>query len=127
MERITHYADLSIRRGCGFGFLAIATAMVGCSSEIVLAVKLGALGVTLMGVILVLKAMRAPSRRYRDTEVWYMMDQRHDLPESRAQQVFGSVLKERYLWHATLAGFTAAFLWLLTFALQYGGRGMLQA
>jgi hypothetical protein len=121
MDRIRHYADISIRRGCGFGFLAIATAMVGTSSEILLSAKIGATSLTLMSMILVLKAMQAPARSYKRTEVWIMLDHRHDLPEQRAQEVFGSILRERYLWHATVAAMIAAALWVLTFSIRLFG------
>ncbi len=118
MERIREYADISIRRACGFGFLAIATAMVGTCSEILLSAKIGATSLTLMSMILVLKAVQAPSRSYKRTEVWTMLDRRHDLPEMRAQQVFGDILRERYMWHATLAASMALLLWCATFAIR---------
>jgi hypothetical protein len=121
MDRIRHYADISIRRGCGFGFLAIATAMVGTSSEILLSAKIGATSLTLMSMILVLKAMQAPLRSYKRTEVWIMLNHRHNLPETRAQEVFGSILRERYMWHATVAATLAALLWLLTFSIRLFG------
>jgi hypothetical protein len=123
MERIRHYADISIRRGCGFGFLAIATAMVGTSSEMLLSAKIGATSLTLMSMILVLKAVQAPGRSYKRTEVWIMLNHRHDLPEPRAQQVFGNILRERYLWHATVAASVALLLWLLTFSIRLFGLG----
>jgi hypothetical protein len=121
MDQIRHYADISIRRACGFGFLAIATAMVGTSSEILLSAKIGATSLTLMSMILVLKAMQAPSRSYKRTEVWIMLNHRHSLPEPRAQEVFGNILRERYMWHATVAALLAAALWLFSFAIRVLG------
>ena len=115
MDRIRYYADISIRRACGFGFLAITTLMVGTSTEIVLSLKIGATSLTLMSMILLLKAMQAPGRSYKRTEVWILLNYRHDLPEKRAQEVFGTILRERYMWHATAAAGIAAVLWLLTF------------
>lgn len=121
IDRIRRCADLSIRRACGFGLLAIATTMVGASAQAVLAFKIGAVSATLMAVILILKALEAPRRSYKRTEVWYMLDRRHGLPESRAQHVFSSVLRERYLWHATAAGMLALALWGITFLLRLFG------
>ncbi len=123
MERIRHLADLSIRRACGFGLLAIVTAMVGMASNMALAVKLGAICATLMGVILIIKGMRAPTLDYRRTEVWIMLDRRHDLPEGRAQQVFGNILRDRYMWHATLTAGAAVVMWTIFIVLQVFGRG----
>lgn len=121
MERIREYADISIRRGCGFGFLAVATAMVGTSSEILLSAKIGAISLTLMSMILLLKALQAPRRSYKRTEVWIMLNQNHDLPEPRAQQVFGSILRDRYMWHATVAASIALLMWIVTFAIRLFG------
>jgi hypothetical protein len=110
LDRIRTYADLSIRRGCGFAFLGIATFMVGMSSDAVLAFRSGAI----MG-------LRAPARSYKLTEVWILMDKSHDLPEPRAQQVFGSVLRDRYLWHAEIVAFGALGLWIIAFGLRAFG------
>lgn len=122
MEQIRHYADLSIRRACGFGFLGIATAMVGVYTDIVLAMRLAATGVTLMGAILLLMGLRAPRRSYKKTEVWILLDKRHNLPEARAQEVFGNILRDRYLWHATLVAVAALALWTLAVTLRLFGR-----
>jgi hypothetical protein len=97
--------------------------MVGTSSEMLLSAKIGATSLTLMSMILVLKGLQAPSRNYRRTEVWIMLDHRHDLPEPRAQQVFGNILRERYLWHATVAAGIALMLWFLTFSIRLFGLG----
>jgi hypothetical protein len=119
VDRIKHFADISIRRACGFGFLGVFTAMVGMSASALLAVKTGAIGLTLMGVVLVFKAFEASWRGYKTTEVWLLLEKRHDLPEPRAQQVFGNVMRERYLWHATPVAAVALILWLLSFGLTY--------
>jgi hypothetical protein len=121
MNRIRTYADLSIRRGCGFALLGIATFMVGMASDAVLAFRSGAIMVSLMMAILLLKGFRAPRRNYKTTEVWILMDKRHGLPESRAQQVFGSVLRDRYLWHAEIVALAALGLWIIAFGLRAFG------
>jgi hypothetical protein len=122
MDRIKYFADVSIRRACGFGLIAIATAAVGVSSDALLALKLAAICATAMVAILLAKAMQAPTRNYKRTEVWLLLDKRHDLPEARAQQVFGNILRDRYMWHATVTAGAAAFLWLATLAVALFGR-----
>jgi len=122
MDRIKYFADLSIRRACGFGLIAIATAVVGASSDAFLALKLAAICATAMVAILYAKAMQAPTRNYKRTEVWLMLNKRHDLPEARAQQVFGNILRDRYLWHATVTASAAGVLWLAAFAVALFGR-----
>ncbi len=121
MEQIRFFADLSIRRACGFGFLAIATASIACVWDMQIAVKMAATGVSFMAAILLWKAMEAPGKRYRRTEVFLLMNRTHDFPEARAQQVFGNILRERYLWHATVTAVAAAVLWLLMFLLMLIG------
>jgi hypothetical protein len=118
MQRVQDCADQSIRRGCGFGFLAVATAMVGMSSEMALAMKMGAIGTSLMAAILVLKGLNAPRRNFKHTEVWILLDRRHNFPDGRAQAVIGNILRERYLWHATWVASAAVTLWLVSFLLN---------
>lgn len=122
MDQIKYLADLSIRRACGFGLIAIATALVGMSSDAVLALKMAAICSSAMVGILLIKAMQAPTRNYRRTEVWLMLNKRHDFPEARAQQIFGNILYERYMWHATVTGVGAAILWLATLLMVLFGR-----
>ena len=122
MDEIRHFADISIRRACGFGFLAITTMMVGMAWDATLAMKSGAIGVTFMTAVLLWKAHGAPSRKYRDTEVFLLMNKRHGFPEARAQQVFGSVLRDCYIRHATYIASFAAVLWVIYFALWLSGR-----
>ncbi|MGE5145724.1 MAG: hypothetical protein ACM3N5_03195 [Candidatus Eiseniibacteriota bacterium] len=123
LDRIKTYADLSIRRGCGFAFLGIATFMVGMSSDALLAFRSGAIMVTLVLATLLLKGMHAPRRSYKRTETWILMDKSHGLPEPRAQQVFGSVLRDRYFWHAEIVAFGALGLWAIAFGLRAFGPG----
>ena len=122
MDRIRDLANVSIRRGCGFGLLAIATAMVGMAYDVGLAVRMGAIGVSLMVAVLLLLGVRAPQRSYKDTETWILMDRRHDLPEARAQQVIGNILRDCYFHHATLIGSAAGLLWILAYVLFIFGR-----
>ena len=116
--RIHQAADLSIRRGCGFGLIAVATTMVGLASDMALATSGAAIMLALMGAILALKGFRAPHRSYRTTELWLLIDRRHELPEDAAQAVIGGILRDRYFWHAGWAAVIAAGMWLLSVALR---------
>lgn len=118
MDRIRLCADHSIRRGCGFGILAITTAMFAMASEPLLALRGGALMMTVMWAILLLKGLRAPTRDYRQTELWLLLDRKVDaVPKSRIQDVLGRTLRERYFWHADVSASITAAMWLLSFAL----------
>jgi hypothetical protein len=117
MERIRFMADMSIRRACGFGLIAIATAMTGMSHDVRLAMRGGALMFMIMGAILLWKALRAGATHYRRTEVWILLDGKLDWPEHRRQELIGNVLRERYMWHAEMTAFVAAILWASAFLL----------
>lgn len=122
LDQIKQLADISIRRGCGFGLIAIATSVVGVSSDAFLAVKMAAICATAMVAILLIKARQALTRPYKRTEVWLMLRRSHGFPEARAQQVFGNILYDRYMWHATVTGFGAGVLWLTSLVLILFGR-----
>ena len=122
LDRIKYLADVSIRRGCGFGLIAICTAALGMSFDGFLALKLAAICATAMVAILFVKALQAPTRPYKHTEVWIMLEKRHGLPEARAQQVLGNILRERYMWHATVTATGAGVLWLATLTLMLFGK-----
>jgi hypothetical protein len=118
MERVRYLADLSIRRGCGFALIAIATAMTGMAGDVAMAIKGGAIMTTLMGAVLVIKAMRATGTNYRHTEVWIMLDKRIEgWPPHRLQQLICGTLRDRYLWHAEMTAMVAFALWAMTLLL----------
>jgi hypothetical protein len=122
IDRIRQFADFSIRRACGFGLLAIGTAAMGLVSDMFLVAKLAAICASAMAAILLFKAMQAPNRSYKRTEVWMLLEKRHALPEAHAQQVFAGILRERYLWHATVTATGAGILWLTTVLIALSGR-----
>ena len=117
-DRIRQSADISIRRGCGFGLLAVSTAMVGVAHDMALAAYGGAVMLALMGAILGLKGLRAPYRSYRTTELWLLLDRNHGLPEASAQPVIGGILRDRYYWHARWTAALSLGLWLLSLLLR---------
>jgi hypothetical protein len=119
MDRIRHCADLSIQRGCGFGLIAIATAVAGIAWDAAIALRTGAVLVTLMWAILLLKAYRAPTVPYRYTELWILLDKRHGLPEDRAQSVIGGIRRDRLLWHAEVTAVVTAGLWLVVLCFDF--------
>ena len=125
MDPIREACDLSIRRACGFAALAIFTLMVGFSYHPTVAIRIGATFTTIVAAILVIKGLRAPSRPYQYTEAWLLLGKKHGLPEVRAQQAISGLLKERYLWHATIAAAVALPMWLAEIYLVFFGRGPL--
>lgn len=106
------HADLSIRRACGFALIGIFTAMVGFSGDPYLAVRCGAVLVTIAAVVLYWRGQGAPKRNFRDTEVWLMI--RNTAPpmhKDRLQRLIGNALADSYFWHARVAATIAVGMW----------------
>lgn len=114
VERIRGLAYLSIGRACLFAVLAIVTVMSGLIGWPVMAFRSGAILAMFAAAVLAMKALSAPRRNYRHTEVWVLMGRRHDLPEDRAQQVFGGVIAETYWRFVDYAAISALALWVAT-------------
>jgi hypothetical protein len=118
MRRIEYFAELSVRRACGFGTLAIWTAVVGLSALPLLAAKTAAALTTLMAVILVLKAINAYNKPYRRTELWALLGKDHGLPEAYAQRILMGALREQYIRYAEITGWVALVLWGVSLAIS---------
>jgi hypothetical protein len=102
-DAIRRYAEISVRRGCGFATIAIVSAMVGAASEPEICFRLGAGFAALMAVILYWRGRTAPTRNFRRTEVWLMIEDAPALPRDRLQSMIGEALAETYLGHALIA------------------------
>lgn len=118
MERIRALAVLSVRRGCGFAALAIVAVMVGLSADPVISAKSGAVLTSFTTAVLFWKALEAPRRNHRNTELWILLGRTPEFPEAELGQRINAVLHEVYLWHAERAAMIALVLWLVVFAGQ---------
>jgi hypothetical protein len=116
IDRIRQFAELSVRRACGFAALAIVTFMVGLSADPIVALKAGAVSSTLLGFVLFVKSVRSQQTDYRRTELWILLDRKHDLPEAHAARVIAGVLREVYLRYAELAAWVAFLFWIVVLA-----------
>ena len=117
-EQFRRYADNSIRRACGFAMLAIFTFMIGLAGEPYIAVRAGAILVTLTAVILYWRGTKAPARNYRETEVWLeIKDTPAAQPKERLQRLIGQALADSYFWHARIAAHIALAMWLVAILL----------
>ena len=106
-DAIRQHAEVSVRRGCGFAVIAIFSAMVGTSAEPDICFRLGAGATALMAVILYWRGRKAPTRNFRHTEVWLMIDDPPALPRDRLQSMIGGAQAETYLAHAWIAAWIA--------------------
>ncbi len=120
LETLRRYADIVIRRACGFGTLAITTTMVGFAGEPGLSMRCGAVMFGLMAAILVIKAGTAPRNNYRRTEIWlFIKNEPPALPPERLQQLIGGVMADRCIWHAKVAAGIGAALFAFALVLRF--------
>ncbi|MBY0336290.1 MAG: hypothetical protein K2X11_06730 [Acetobacteraceae bacterium] len=109
------YADLSIRRACGFVGLAIITVMVALSFEMSLSLRVGAEMSAFLCIGLALAGWRAPYRNLRHSEIYALLKDaglpRGRLSTAEMQEEMGQVLRERLYWHADWVGVAALVLW----------------
>lgn len=113
VETIRIYADLSIRRACGFALLAISCVMLSFSFDLVLAFRIGAVLIAILSAILYLKSLNALRRPYARTELWIMLPERPKAGKEELQRLIGSVLAERFWWHTKAAAGVSGTLALL--------------
>ena len=97
---IENAAYVSVGRACGFAGLGIFCIVIGLSFDAGLAALVGSrLSIALSLVLLVL-AWRAPTRNYKKTETWLIL-QPGDRPQANvAQRLIGRTLRTVYLWLA---------------------------
>ncbi len=121
MDRIRVLAVLSVRRACGFAALAIVTTMFGLVSDPLTSLRAGAVLTTIAVVVLFWKALEAPRRNHRKTELWIMLERAPEASVSQVGRLINTALHEVYLWHAERAAAIAFVLWLLVFVYQLTG------
>ena len=120
VETIRVFADLSIRRGCGFALLGVSCVMFGFAFDLRLAFHAGAVLVGAVAVVLWLKSLFAPRKPYFRTELWIMLPERPRMGKPELQRLIGGVLAERYRWHAGAAAALAGALATLAVAIWLG-------
>lgn len=112
MQPIERAAEVSVARGCGFAALGIFTFMIGLMGEPRLAFQAGGILTLITCLVLVARAVQAPWRFYKRTEVWLMLEP-DDRPHSEtAQQLIGTALRDVYLRFAFHAACLSAALLL---------------
>ena len=98
-------------KGCAFAGLGIAVVMVGLSFEPAMAAKAGGALTTLLSLVLTWHALESARKPYRRTEVWLLLGKELDLPETHAQRVIATELREAYIQFAKITGATGLALW----------------
>lgn len=120
MRNIHNLALIATARGCGFGSLAIITAMVGCSFDVALALKIGGFGFTLMAAILMLKAEITRWQPYNRTEIWILLPKEQRPDQAHAQRVIAGANREAFLRFGRYTAGTAIALWALQIIVSLG-------
>lgn len=110
MDRVEYLADVTVKRGCGFALLAIATVMLGLSYDLVLCLKSGAILEALHGSVLGIFAYNAPRWNHRSTELWVLLNKGADLPPNYPPELVLEVLRKTYTRYAEYSGVLALAL-----------------
>jgi hypothetical protein len=116
MEELRRVAFETVLRACSFGTLAIFCVMVGMSFNARAAFQAGGFLTTIMALILVMKARMAMTQNYRHMEMWLYLEKHQKPPESFAQYVTSTVMRETYLRFALWTSMVAIAMWLLALA-----------
>ena len=111
LERLEAMADLVIRRAVGFAGLAIVLVVLSLSFQLALALRSGAILVTLVWLILLLKLIYVPSQDMRQSELWLMVAERHSPDALSMQAAMRNAFANRLRWHADRIGVFAISLW----------------
>jgi hypothetical protein len=115
-------AEISVARGCGFASIAIFMSMIAYYGDIAHATKVGGVLTLVTGLVLVVRALRAPLHPYKRTEVWLMLRPAERPRPETAQQLIGGVLRETYLKFAHHTCQLAATMLGVSMVLQLIGR-----
>lgn len=116
-DPIRNAAFFSIARGCGFGSLAIVTAMLGLSYDPPGAARFGGFSWLMMCFVLLIMAFRAEYRPFTRTEVWLMLSPELRPDRSIAQSVITRVRKNALLQFARISAQAGALLLALALIL----------
>ncbi|WP_198371001.1 hypothetical protein [Roseomonas rosulenta] len=119
LDVLQHFADISIRRACGFAALGIGMVMLGLSYDAVLAFRSGAILTSIVLAVIWAFVLWSPRRDIRGTEMWSMLvHERRYLtrgPEAeRVRAMAGQVLRDRLVWHGERIALAALALWAMT-------------
>jgi hypothetical protein len=121
MDELRRIAYEIVLRACGFGSLAIFCFMVGLSFEPRIAFQSGGVLTMFMTGVLFLKALEAPYRPYRRTEMWLYVPEELRPPAASAQQLISLVLRETYLTFALWTSIIAIVMWVIALVFSFFG------
>ena len=88
MEAIENAAIVSVGRASGFAALAIICIVMSLSYEPIVAARAGCILCLIFAAILFHYAMRAPSRPYRQTELWIILAKEDRPPKPDLSEVW---------------------------------------
>jgi cell division protein FtsW (lipid II flippase) len=113
MEQMRRAAFEVVMRACAFASLAIFCIMFGLSFDPRRAFQAGGTLITVMALVLILKAHQARTKDYRRTEMWLYLPKEVRPPANFAQWASATVLRETYLQFALWSAGTAIVMWCL--------------
>jgi len=122
MEEMRRVAFETVLRACGFACLAIFCIMVGLSFNPPAAFQAGGLLMTIMALVLILKAHGALTKDYRRTDMWIALPKEARPPAAHAQWASATVLRDTYLTFALSSSKLAIGMWVLALLFSFADR-----
>lgn len=108
VERLNQLATLSVARGVAFAGLGIVCTMIGFAGHLPAFLKAGGVGFLLVTAVLILKAQTAPKTRYKQTELWLMLEEKERPPGEVAQRLITTARQNALYRFAYIAALTSA-------------------
>lgn len=85
--------------------------VLSLSFQLVLALRSGAMLVTLLWLIVLLKLTYVPNQNMRQSEIWLMVTEHHAPDALPMQGAMRTAFANRLRWHADRIGAVAVTLW----------------
>lgn len=118
LAQLERLADLAVARGVGFAALAILMVVLGLMGDLRLALRSGAAMFALSAAVLMLKARLAPTRPYRRTELWLMLEAPPEAPGPVLQRMFGQAMRAAFERWTRRAALAAVAFWLASLVVR---------
>lgn len=118
LARLERLADIAVARGVGFASLAILMVVLGLMGDLRLSLQSGAALFALSAAVLMLKARLAPTRPYRRTELWLMLETPPEAPAPVLQRMFGQAMRAAFERWTRRTALAAVAFWLASLAVR---------
>lgn len=116
LARLERLAEIAVARAVGFAALGILMVVLGLMGDLKLSLRSGAALFALSAAVLMLKARLAPTRPYRRTELWLMLETPPKAPAPVLQRLVGEAMRAAFERWTRRTALAAVGFWLASLA-----------